>query len=614
MDIRNIAIIAHVDHGKTTLVDGLLKQSKTFRENEVYMQQELIMDSNAQERERGITILAKNTSVFYKGVKINIIDTPGHADFGGEVERTLNMADAVLLLVDAKEGTMPQTKFVLKKALSLNLKVIVVVNKIDKTEANIKHTLDKIYDLFLELSTHDSHLDFPILYAIGRDEKSWYEYPENIQEDADLTPIFETILKFVPNSYSEEKSNFPFKMLVSSLDYDNFRGKYAIGRVIEGTVKKGMQVKLINPFDSNVKQSSVNGIFVIEGLKKQETDNGVCGDIVLLTGISDAEIGDTICDISVSQALPSIKLEDPTLSMTINANTSPLMGKEGKFVTNRQLLERIQKELQTNIAMKFKITERGEYVVSGRGELHLSVFLESIRREGYEFEVSKPIVITKEIDGEICEPFENLIVDTDIEFANTVIAEVTKRRGVLVSQEELTKNTVRLEFEISTKNLFGLRSTLLNITKGTANASSIFLEYRKLDKETEKTRRGVLIATQSGKATSYGLDIAQERGSLFIGVGEDVYEGMIVGINSRDEDIEVNVCKEKHLTNIRSHATDDAIILTPPLNFTMEQLLAFINDDELLEITPLKLRLRKKLLKSVDRLRNIRSKRQQNQG
>ncbi|MBP7859634.1 translational GTPase TypA [Patescibacteria group bacterium] len=609
MDIRNIAIIAHVDHGKTTLVDGLLKQAKTFRENEALMTKELIMDSNDQERERGITILAKNTSVFYKGTKINIVDTPGHADFGGEVERTLNMADAVLLLVDAKEGTMPQTKFVLKKALALNLKVLVVVNKIDKKEANIKHTLDKIYDLFLELSTHDHHLDFPILYAIGRDGKAWDTYPTDMEAAGDLTPIFDAILKYVPNAHSEEKILLPFKMLVASLDYDSFKGKYCIGKILEGSVTKNMPVNLLNPFNNTTKTATINGIYVLEGLKRQEVEKGVCGDIVLLTGITDGEIGETICDKSITVPLPTIKIEDPTLSVTINANTSPLMGKEGKYVTNRQLFERIQKELQVNVAMKFRINERGEYIISGRGELHLSVFLENIRREGFEFEVSKPVVITKIIDGVICEPFEELIIDVDNAFTNTAIAEVNKRRGTLLNQESITENTTRLTYEISTKNLFGLRSTLLNSTKGTANASSIFLEYRKVTKEIEKTRRGVLIASQSGKSTSYGLDIAQERGSLFIGVGDSVYEGMIVGINSRDNDIEVNVCKEKHMTNVRSAGTDDAIILTPPLAFTMEQLLAFIENDELLEITPHKLRLRKKLLSEVDRIRDNRSKR-----
>lgn len=603
MNIRNIAIIAHVDHGKTTLVDGLLKQSKTFRENEHYMGEELIMDSNDQERERGITIFAKNTAVSYKGVKINIIDTPGHADFGGEVERTLSMADGALLLVDAQEGPMPQTKFVLKKALDLGLKIIVVINKIDKKDARINDTINKIEGLFLELSTHEDHLEFPILYAIGREAKSWEKPPLNYGEEVDLSPIFEAVLKYVPSPSSN--LNEPFQMQISTLDWDQYRGKYAIGKVNRGIVNAGDNVVLVK-VDGKQEKYTVESVFVNQGLKKIETKIGECGDIVHITGIKSADIGDTLCSEEKIEPLKSIKIEDPTLSMSIGPNTSPFMGKEGKFVTSRQILERIEKELQTNVAMKFKTVESGQFVISGRGELHLSVFLETLRREGYELEVSKPKVITKVIDGIEMEPIEELTVDVATDFVTNVTSEVAKRRGHLVMQDQISTEITRLIFNISTRGLFGLRSTLLTLTKGTAILSSMFLRYEKNQGSMQKLRKGVLVASETGKAASYGLNAAQERGVLFIGPGTEVYQGMVIGQNGRDDDLEINVCKEKHLTNTRSAGADDAIILTPPLVMSLEQNLAFIEDDELLEITPKNLRIRKKLLSPVERQRAAR--------
>lgn len=593
MEIRNIAIIAHVDHGKTTLVDNLLKQSNTFRENEHYMNEELIMDSNDQERERGITILAKNTAVNYKGVKINIVDTPGHADFGGEVERTLNMADGAILLVDAQEGPMPQTKFVLSKALELGLKIIVLINKIDKKDANIEKTKSKLYDLFLELAVSEDQLEFPILYAIGRDGKCWKDLPTDTSASADLEPIFEQVLETVPAPKGDSAG--PFQMLVSSLTWDSYKGKYCIGRVNRGVVSVGEDVALLKS-DGISETGKVESIFLNNGLNKVSAEQGVCGDIISITGIKNASIGDTLADKSAPDALPTIAVEEPTLSVVIGPNTSPLMGKEGEFLTGRQILDRIHKELQTNVAMRFYTNDAGKYVISGRGELHLSVFIETLRREGFELEVSKPQVLKKEIDGEILEPIEQLIIDVENTYAEAVKSEVTQKGGTLLTQEQATTSSTRLTFEISTSNLLGLGSQLLTISKGTAVLNSTFLKYGKSYYTPSKTRNGVLIATNTGKSSKYGLNIAQERGVLFIGSGEDVYMGMVVGLNSRGQDLEINVCKEKHLTNTRSAGADDAIILTPATRMSLEQSLGFLEDDELLEITPKSLRIRKKIL------------------
>jgi GTP-binding protein len=600
MELRNIAIIAHVDHGKTTIVDGLLKQSKTFRENELVMNQELIMDSNDQEKERGITILAKNTAVMFKGVKINIIDTPGHADFGGEVERTLNMADGALLVVDAQEGPMPQTKFVLKKALELGLKVIVVINKIDKPNSRIPETHAKIENLFLELATLEEQLEYPVLYASGKSGKAWHMPPQDFNEDADFTPIFDAILKYVPAPTVEVNNSF--QMLVSALDWDSFKGKYAIGRVKRGSIKVGDRIALLKADDKST-EYVVEKVYENQGLKRVETELGIAGDIIALTGIKNADIGDTLADASNPEALPATKIDEPTLSINIGPNTSPFMGKEGKFVTGRQILERIEKELQTNIAMRFRISEDGKYVLSGRGELHLSVFLETLRREGFEIEVSKPTVITKVIDGVVMEPVEELTIDVDNSYVGTVKSEIGKRRGQLINQEDLTSESTRLTFEITTRGLLGLRGVLLTLTRGTAIASSVFLRNEKVASGgMQSQRKGVLVATNTGKAVPYGLSAAQEKGPVFIPPQTPVYEGMVVGINGRDEDLEINVCREKQLTNNRS-AGEDGIVLTPHVEMSLEQCLGFLEDDELLEITPHNLRLRKKLLSSGDRKR-----------
>lgn len=599
MKLRNIAIIAHVDHGKTTIVDGLLKQSKTFRENEALMSQELIMDSNDQERERGITILAKNTAVIYKDTKINIIDTPGHSDFGGEVERTLNMADGALLVVDAQEGPMPQTKFVLKKALELGLKIIVIINKIDKQNARVKETIVKLSDLFLELATHEDQLDFPVLYASGKSGKAWIELPLNHNEHADFSAIFDCVLENIPEPKVDAKGSF--QMLVSALDWDNFKGKYAIGRIKRGSIKPGDKLILLKPNGSRI-NAVADKVFENQGLHRVETSKGIAGDIIGITGIKQTEIGDTLASPVQPEALPTIVIEEPTLSLTIGPNTSPLMGKEGKFFTGRQILERIERELQTNVAMKFRINEEGKYVLSGRGELHLSVFLETLRREGFEVEVCKPTVITKTIDDVETEPVEELTVDVNSEYVGAVKSEVGKRRGILINQEEISSESTRLIFEITTRGILGLRGTLLTLTKGTAITSSIFIRNDKLGAQMQKLRKGVIIASQTGKAVPYGLVSAHDKGPVFVGPQTQVYMGMIVGINGRDEDVEVNVCKEKQLTNNRS-VGEEGIILPPPLEMSLEQMLGFLEDDELLEITPANLRLRKKILDATMRRR-----------
>ncbi len=601
MNLRNVAIIAHVDHGKTTLVDGLLKQSKTFRENEAAFSQTLIMDSNDQERERGITILAKNTAVQYGDVKINIIDTPGHADFGGEVERTLNMADGAILVIDAHEGPMPQTKFVLKKALEIGLRMIVVINKIDKQNAQIKHVIDKTHDLFLDLATDVDQLEFPIYFAIAREGKAWKEVPENMTEKADLTDIFEAIVNHVPAP--EVEANKPFQMLVTSLESDSFQGKHAVGRIKRGFIKPGQTITLIKK-DGSTELSRIDKVYVAQGLKKMEVTEAPAGEIVSLTGIKNAGIGDTVADSENPEALPTIEIEEPTLKMSVAANTSPFAGKEGQFVTGRQILERIKKELETNVSMSMEMGDHGDYILSGRGELHLSVFIETLRREGYELEVGKPQVITKEIDGVKCEPMEELTIDVGTEYVGAVTAEVGRRKGVLVSQEENTDGTTRLTFEISTRGILGLRNQLLTLSRGTAILNSIFTKFQPVGASIPKLRNGAIIAHESGKAVGYGLYNAQGRGIVFIKPQTQVYEGMIVGLNSREGDLEVNVTKEKKLTNVRASSSDEALTLTPPTIFTLEQSLDFLEDDELLEVTPKNLRLRKKILNKTARHRS----------
>ncbi|HLB13172.1 MAG TPA: translational GTPase TypA [Dehalococcoidia bacterium] len=593
MNLRNVAIIAHIDHGKTTLVDGLLKQSHTFRENEPAMSQTLIMDSNEMERERGITILAKNTAIVYKDTKINIIDTPGHTDFSGEVERTLNMADGAILVVDAQEGPMAQTKFVLKKALEMGLKPIVVINKIDKRDARIDEVIDQTSDLFLDLATEESHLDFPVYYAVGRDGKVWVEAPGDPAAPADLTPIFEAILKHVPPPKAD--ADGPFQMLVTSLDWDSFQGKYAIGRISRGIAKPGLSVTLIGKGDVR-EPARIEKVYVSQGLKRVEVPEAEAGDIVAITGIKNAGIGDTIADAGAPEALPTIEVGEPTLEIAISANTSPFAGREGQFVNSRQILDRIKRELETNISLRLETGDSGELILAGRGELHLSVLIETLRREGFELQAGKPQVITKEIDGEVMEPVEELTINVEPEYAGAVNGEVGRRKGVVLSQTQASDGSVRLIFQISTRGLLGLRNQLLTISRGTAVMNSLFLRYEPLGAPIPKLRNGVLVASETGKAVTYGLNIAQGRGITFIPPQTQVYEGMIVGLNSRENDIEINVAKEKKMTNVRSSTSDIAIILTPPTILSLEQCLDFLEDDELLEATPKSLRLRKRVL------------------
>lgn len=597
--IRNIAIIAHVDHGKTTMVDGLLKQSKTFRDNQAEMSQELIMDSGDQEHERGITITAKQTSIFHGDYKINIIDTPGHADFSGEVERTLNMADGVLLVVDAQEGPMPQTKFVLSKALELGLKPVVVINKIDKPSRRIDEVIDEVADLFLELAIDDSQLHYPVYYAIGREGKAWTELPDNPSEHADLTPIFDAIINDIPAPTVEIDK--PFQMLVTSLQYDSFLGKYAIGRITRGAAKRGMPVVLIKR-DGQVVPSRVEKIFGYRGLIREEIDEAGAGDIVALTGIGDAHIGETIADKENPEALPVIDIEAPTLSMYLGPNTSPLKGKEGDFTTSRQIGDRLKKELETNVSLRVEENGIG-YVVSGRGELHLSVLIETLRREGYEFEVGRPQVVTIEEDGVTKEPVEELLIEVAPEFLGAVSQELGTRRAAMAKQEQTSSNTTRTTYILPTRALIGLRNVLLTATKGTVIMNSLPHGYQPIGPKLQKTRNGALIATESGTTTPYALEAAEARGNLYVGPGTTVYPGMIVGLYNRYEDLEINVCRAKQLTNIRSSSSDGAVQLTPYTELSLEQCIDFIEDDELLEVTPKNLRLRKRYLDPNERKR-----------
>jgi GTP-binding protein len=601
MQIRNVAIIAHVDHGKTTLVDGLLKQSKTFRENEAAMSQTLIMDSNDQERERGITILAKNTAVVFQDVKINIIDTPGHADFGGEVERTLNMADGAILVVDAQEGPMPQTKFVLKKALQLGLKPIVVINKIDKRDARVDEVLSKTYDLFLDLATTEEQLEFPVYYAIGRDGKAWTEMPADPSAGADLIPIFQAIVEHVPAP--EADLDGPFQMLVSALDWDSYQGKYTIGRIRRGVAKPGMSVALMK-VNGTQQNARIDRVYGSQGLQRVELQQAEAGDIVALTGLKEAGISDTIADPANPEALPAIAIEEPTLKMAIAANTSPFAGREGKFVTSRQIQDRIKQELEHNVSMRLEMGDAGEFILSGRGELHLSVFIETLRREGFELQVGKPMVITKEVDGVTVEPVEELTVDVASDFVGSVTGEIGRRKGLLLSQEENSDGSTRLIFEITTRGMLGLRNQLLTLSKGTAVMNSLFLRFDAVAGAIPKLRNGVLIASDAGKAVAYGLNVAQGRGITFIFPQTEVYEGMIIGLNAREDDMEINVCKEKKLTNVRAAGSDDALTLTPATILSLEQSLDFLEDDELLEVTPKNIRLRKKFLNASQRARS----------
>ena len=597
--IRNVAIIAHVDHGKTTLVDGLLKQSHTFRDNQAEMNQTLIMDSMDQEHERGITITAKQTCVYYDGYKINIIDTPGHADFSGEVERTLNMADGVLLIVDAQEGPMPQTKFVLKKALELNLKPVVVINKIDKPAARIDEVLSEVESLFLELATDESQLFYPVYYAIAREGRAG----KTIELDDDLHVIFESIINDIPAPTVDPDSSSA-QLLVAALASDNYLGKYCIGKIFRGKLKKGQVVKILH-VDAE-KSAKIDNLFIYKGLGKEEVCEAVAGDIVAITGVAEANIGDTIATGDNPEALPTIELEAPTLSIYIGPNTSPLKGREGDFTTSRQIAERLKHELQTNIALKIEPDGLG-YKVSGRGELHLSVLIETMRREGYELEAGRPEVVYREIDGVKSEPIEDLTIEVAPEFVGAVSQELGIRKAELKTQEITTSGTTRFVYEISTAAMIGLRNNLLTATKGTVIMSSIPSGYRPVEGRYKPERNGALIAFESGVSTAYALDSAQARGVLFIPPQVDVYQGMIVGLSNKKDDLDINVCREKQLTNMRTHASDGAIQLTPYTQLSLEQCLDFLLDDELLEVTPKSLRLRKRQLDPIKRKRENRA-------
>lgn len=604
--IRNIAIIAHVDHGKTTLLDGLLKQSNTFRSNQAEMAQTLIMDSGDQERERGITITAKQTTVYYQSTdtdsavdyKINIIDTPGHADFSGEVERTLNMADGVLLVVDAQEGPMPQTKFVLSKALELGLTPVVIINKIDKPARRIAEVEDELADLFLELATDEAQLKYPVYYAVAREGKAWAALPSDASQPASLAPIFQAIISHIP---APQVADGPFQMLVTALQYDTFLGKYAIGRIHRGVAQRGQALALIKA-DGTTTNAKIDKLFISRGLAKEEVSEAGAGDIVYIVGAADAHIGETLASRDQPEALPVMAVEAPTISMYLGPNTSPMKGREGEFTTSRQIGDRLQRELETNVALR--VAESGiGFVVSGRGELHLSVLIETMRREGYEFEVGRPEVVTITKDGSEQEPVEELLVEVGPEFVGVVSQELGKRKAELRKQEQTTSGAARMTYTITTRALIGLRNRLLTDTKGTVIMYSLPHGYQPVGGALPRTRNGVLIAFEPGTTTPYALQAAEARGELFVGAGTDVYAGMIVGLNNRPDDLEINVCKAKHLTNMRSKSSDGTVQLTPHTQLSLEQSIDFIEDDELLEVTPHALRLRKKYLDANERKR-----------
>lgn len=592
--IRNIAIIAHVDHGKTTLVDGLLKQSHTFRDNQAEMGQELIMDSGDQEKERGITITAKVTAVQHGDYRINIIDTPGHADFSGEVERTLNMADGCILIVDAQEGPMPQTKFVLERALEGELKPIVIINKIDKPAARIKEVEDELADLFLELAVHEDQLHYPVYYAVGRAGKAWIEPPSGaeIDGDANLDPIFDAIIEHIPAPTVELEK--PFQMLVTSLAWDTYKGKYAIGRITRGKVNPGDNVTLCKK-DGTQAKAKVELVFMSHGVSKFEVPGGVAGDIVQLTGIADAQIGETIADAENPEALPTIEVEAPTLRIYLGPNTSPFKGLEGEFNTSRQIAERLTKELEINVGLRVEEDGIG-FTVAGRGELHLGVLIETMRREGYEFEVGRPQVVTKEEDGQTVEPLEEVIIEVPAEHVGTVQMELGQRRATLKEQFASPKGVTKLIYEMPTRALLGMRNILLTNTKGTIVMNSLVIGFQPKGTDLQQLRPGVLISFSTGTSTPYSLQNAEARGTTFIGPAEKVYAGQIIGLNTRSEDMEINICRPKQLTNMRTSSSDGVVQLTPPVIFSLEQCLDFLENDELLEVTPKTLRLRKREL------------------
>ncbi len=600
-NIRNIAIIAHVDHGKTTLVDALLKQSHVFRDNEQV--QERVMDSNDLEKERGITILAKNTSVMYGDIKINIVDTPGHADFGGEVERVLKTVDGVLLLVDAFEGAMPQTREVLKKSLALNLKPIVVINKIDRPGADPLKVVDEVLELFIELDANDDQLDFPVVYTsaklgIGK---------LNLEDDAkDLSCLFETIIKNINPPECDEEG--PMQMLVSNIDYDDYVGRIAVGRLERGIAKVGMPIAICKN-DDKIENGRIAKLYTHIGLKKVEVEEAKAGDIIALSGINNINIGETICDQANPEKIDFVDIDEPTVSMTFSVNNGPFAGKEGEFITSRHIRDRLFKELDRNVSLRVKETETPDsFEVSGRGELHLSVLIETMRREGFELLVSRPKVIFKDIDGVRCEPIERLVVNVPDEFVGNVIEKLGKRKAEMVNMEPAEEGHTKIEFKIPARGLIGYRSEFMTDTKGNGVMNHIFDCYEPYKGEIASRTRGTIIAFEKGTSVTYGLYNAQDKGDLFIGPGVDVYEGMIVGLNSRAEDLAINVCKEKHLTNTRASGSDEALRLVPPIQFSLEKAIEFIADDELVEVTPKSIRLRKKILDSKERERANRNK------
>ena len=598
--IRNIAIIAHVDHGKTTLVDALLKQSHVFRENEQV--QERVMDSNDQEKERGITILAKNTAVMYNDIKINIVDTPGHADFGGEVERVLKTVDGVLLLVDAFEGAMPQTREVLKKSLALNLKPIVVINKIDRPGAEPEKVLDEVMELFIELEANDDQLDFPVVYTSAKNGVAKMNLSD---PDGDMSCLFETIIKTINPPACDE--NGTMQMLVSNIDYDDYVGRIAVGRLERGIIKSGMPVSICEKEDK-ISQGRISKVYTHMGLKKVEVEEAKAGDIIEIAGIPQIHIGDTICDFEHPEKIPFVDIDQPTISMTFSVNNGPFAGREGQFITSRHLRDRLFKELDRNVSLRVEETSSPDsFIVSGRGELHLSVLIETMRREGYELLVSRPKVIIKEIDGVKCEPIERLVVNVPDDCVGNVIEKLGRRKAEMVNMEPAEAGHTKIEFKIPSRGLIGYRTEFLTDTKGEGTMNSIFDSYEPYKGDIVARTRGTIVAFENGTSITYGLYNAQDKGELFIGPGVDVYEGMIVGINSRGEDLAINVCKEKHLTNTRASGSDDALHLVPPIQMSLEKALEFIQDDELVEVTPKSIRLRKKILNNKDRERAARN-------
>lgn len=598
-DVRNIAIIAHVDHGKTTLVDSLLKQSGIFRENQVV--EERVMDSNDIEKERGITILSKNTSVNYKGTKINIIDTPGHADFGGEVERVLKMVNGVVLLVDAFEGPMPQTKFVLKKAFDLKLPVIVCINKVDRPEARPEDVMDEVIDLFIELGAQENQLDCPFVFASAKQGTATLELGG---EATDMDELFDTVLEQIPAPEGDMEA--PLQFLISTIDYNEYTGRIGIGKIDRGRIVAGQEAVITNMLrPGEVEKVKINKLYEFEGLNRVEVKEATVGSLVAITGVTNIHIGDTICPVDVPEPLPFVKISEPTLAMTFSVNNSPFAGREGKFITSRQIRSRLYKELQTDVGLRVEDTDSTDaFKVSGRGELHLSVLIENMRREGYEFQVSKPEVLFKMVDGKKLEPMEKVTIDVGNEFMGIVIEKLGQRKGEMITMSESNGGYARVEFIIPARGLIGYRQEFMTDTKGNGILNSVFQEYAPFKGEIPKRQDGSIIVFETGESTTYGLHAAQERGILFIGAGVPVYSGMIVGSTPKGLDIEVNVCRKKAQSNVRASGSDDALKLSPPKNMSLEESLEFIEDDELIEVTPLSFRVRKKILDSTQRYRS----------